>query len=111
VWIALLAAVAMVLSDLIAVPLVQAEARDKAHLAGMLDTAGWLVTITTTFLSVNALQGHSFSTKVWVVTLVSGANYIGTLTGTKLGKRWIKDDETTVASRLTRLEQQIGIHS
>ena len=105
--IALLAAGAMLLQDLIAVPLTQAEARNRAHLAGLLDTVGWLVAITTTFVSVNTLQGHDLTAKVLVVVLVSASNYFGTMTGTKLGKRWVKEDATTLAERVTALEARL----
>ncbi len=103
--VALIAAAAMFLQDLIAVPLTQAEARNRAHLAGLLDTVGWLVAITTTFVSVDTLQGHSLTNKVLVVVFVSGANYGGTVLGTKIGKRFVKDDPTTsLADRVTQLE-------
>lgn len=88
--IALYAAIAMIAQDIIAVPLVQAEARNRAVLAGILDTLGWLVMITTTYISVNTLQGHDTKEKVLVIVAVSCANFIGTYTGTKLGARYIK---------------------
>lgn len=90
--VALWAALAMLAQDMLAVPLVQAEARNRAVLAGLLDTVGWLVTLTTTFISVDTLQGHSTPTKAVVIGAVSCANFVGTYTGTRLGKRWIKDD-------------------
>jgi hypothetical protein len=102
--VAILAALAMFAQDLIAVPLVQAESRTQAHLAGLLDTVGWLVAIATTFISVNTLQGHNTTEKVLVIVLVSGANYLGTLTGTKLGKRFVKEDATSLADRVKVLE-------
>jgi hypothetical protein len=109
--IALWAALAMVCQDIIAVPLTQAEARNRAVLSGLLDGAGWLVAITTTFLSVNALQGHSLSTKIWVIVLVSIANLVGSYLGCKIGERWVKDDQTTTANRLKVLETHLGIES
>ena len=87
--IVVLAAVAMLIQDLIAVPLVQAEARNKAVLAGILDTVGWLVAITTTFISVDSLQGHDTRQKVAVIVAVSGANFLGTYMGTKIGARYV----------------------
>lgn len=109
--IAILAALAMFIQDLVAVPLVQAEARNKAHLAGLLDTVGWLVAIATTFISVNTLQGHSLSAKVWVIALVSSANYLGTLTGTRLGKRFVREDATQLADRVAALERITEQHN
>lgn len=97
----------MLLQDIIAVPLTQAEARNRAHLAGVLDTVGWLVAITTTFLSVNTLSGHDTPRKIGVIVGVSGANYIGTVLGTRIGKRWVKDD-ATVEDRLAAVERVIG---
>jgi hypothetical protein len=109
VTIALLAAAAMFLQDLIAVPLTQAEARNKAHLAGLLDTVGWLVAIATTFISVNTLQGHNMTEKVLVVAFVSASNYFGTYLGTKLGGRYVTD-ATTLAERVARLESLAPDH-
>lgn len=105
--IALLAALAMFLQDIIAVPLTQAEARNKAHLAGLLDTLGWLVAIATTFISVNTLQGDDIVAKVLVIVLVSCANYFGTLVGTKIGQRYVKEDATKMSERLTELERAV----
>ena len=105
--VAILAAVAMLAQDIIAVPLTQAEARNRAHLAGILDTAGWLVAITTTFISVDALQGHNTAEKVWVILLVSGANYVGTLLGTKVGARYVHEDATKLAQRVAALEEKV----
>jgi hypothetical protein len=107
---AILAAVAMLVQDLIAVPLVQAEARNRAHLAGLLDTVGWLVAIFTTFISVDTLQGHNTADKVAVVVLVSLANYTGTLLGTKLGRRFVKEDASNLADRVAALERSAGQH-
>lgn len=97
--IALLAAGAMFLQDLLSVPLTQAEARNRAHLAGVLDTACYLVAITSTFVAVDTLQGHSLVAKALVIILVSAANYSGTLLGTKLGKRFVKEDPTSALAR------------
>ncbi len=89
---ALLAALAMVFQDIIGVFQIQAEARNQASLAGIMDTIGWLLVITTMTISVSALQGKSLGEKVLVVVLVSVANFIGSYTGVKIGKRYIKQD-------------------
>lgn len=88
--IALWAALAMVVVDILGTLLVQAEARDRAHLSAMLDTFGWYASIATTTISVTALQGHSLSLKVAVVIAVSIANYAGSWAGVKIGQRYIK---------------------
>ena len=96
----------MFLQDVVAVPLTQAEARNRAHLAGVLDTVGWLVAIATTFISVDTLQGHDMSRKVAVIVVVSAANYVGTVTGVHLGKRFVKEDGTKLAERVEALERR-----
>lgn len=101
----ILAALAMFLQDLIAVPLTMAEARNKAHLSGLLDTLGWLVAITTTFLAVDTLAGHDTARKVGVIIAVSIANYLGSYMGVKVGKRFVKEDATTLSGRVARLEE------
>lgn len=109
--VALWAGLAMLAQDIIAVPLTQAEARNKAWLSGFLDMLGWGVAITTIKISVDALNGHSLSAKVWVVALVSAANLFGSYLGCKIGERWVKDDKTTVANRLKALEAHLGLET
>lgn len=89
--IAIYAAAAMFIQDLLMVGMVQAEARNRAVLAGFLDSAGWIATITTTTISVTALQGHKLSEKILVVSAVTCANFFGSYTGVKIGKRYIKE--------------------
>lgn len=100
----LLAALAMVLQDVLSVGLVQAEARNRAALAGTLDTLAWLAGITTLSISVTTLQGHSTSQKIIVVLAVSAANFIGSYLGVKIGKRYIteKIDETKQTKGVTK---------
>jgi uncharacterized membrane protein len=105
--VAVIAAVAMVCSDVLAVIMVQAEADDRGWLAGTMDTAGWLVAITTTTVSVTALQGHSFREKVLVVLFVSAANLLGTKLGQIIGKRWFRRNRPDIhdlAARVAKLE-------
>lgn len=104
--IVVLAAVAMFVQDLIAVPLTQAEARNRAMLAGVLDTVGWLVAITTTFISVDSLQGHNTGQKIAVIVSVSFANFFGTYTGTKLGKKYVHMDGPVVSTHTYTPEGQ-----
>lgn len=88
---AILAAISMTAQDILAVIMVQAESRNRAVLAGVMDTLGWLLTITTMTISVTALQGHSLSQKVLVITLVSLANFGGSYLGVKIGKKYVKE--------------------
>jgi len=52
------AAVAMLVQNVLAVFLVQAEARNRALLAGLLDCLMWPAGMVTTTITVTALQGH-----------------------------------------------------
>lgn len=97
---ALLAGVAMFVQDIFSVLMVQAEARNKAHLAASLDSLGWGATIATTAISVTTLQGHSMPAKVLTVLLVTAANYGGTLTGVLIGRRFVKDEDKANVSVL-----------
>lgn len=89
--IALLAAGAMIIQDLVGTFLVQAEARNKAWLAALMDSLGWLFGIMTTSIAVTSLQGHDVKEKIIVVVAVSLANVAGTFAGVLIGKRFIKD--------------------
>ena len=100
----ILAAVAMLCADVLATLLVQAEARNRAVMSGVLDTVCWGASIVVTFLSIDALQGHSFGLKVAVVLAVSAANFGGSYLGVRIGKRFVKEDATTIADRVARLE-------
>lgn len=87
--IAVLAALAMLVQDVLATVMVIAENRNKGALAGALDSLGWLATITTTSISVTSLQGHSIAEKVWVLVLVSAANFFGTWLGVIVGQKFV----------------------
>ena len=102
--IALIAAITMVVTDVLGVIMVMAEARNRGWLAGWMDTAQWLVGITTTTITVTALQGHSLNEKVLVVVLVSAANLFGTKLGQVIGHRFVSD-KTTLAERVASLER------
>lgn len=85
------AAGAMLIQDVAAVLLVQAEARNRAMLSAIFDSVMWLASITTTTVSVTTLQGHHLSAKVIVLIAVELANVAGCIVGVQAGKRWIKE--------------------
>lgn len=93
--IALYAALAMLVNDVTAVLLVQAEARNRATLAAIFDSVMWLASILTTTISVTALQGHHLGAKATVVVAVTLANVAGCYIGVAIGKRYIKEDDDT----------------
>jgi hypothetical protein len=106
---ALIAAVTMVITDVLGVIMVMAEARNRGWLAGWMDVAQWGVAIATTTITVTILQGHSLREKVLVIALVSAANLFGTKLGQVIGSKFVHDATTlTVAQRLDRIEATIG---
>jgi biotin transporter BioY len=97
--VALWAALAMVAQDILGVCLVQAEARNRAHLAGIMDTAGYLCAFLTTAFAMGSYVEHGWDEKTFVILIaVSAANYLGTVTGVKIGKRWIKTEASEPVS-------------
>ena len=91
--IAALAGAAMFASDAIATVMVMEESRGHGWTAGLLDTMGWYVAITTTTISVTALQGHNLTEKILVIAFVSTANLIGTKFGQVMGSWLTKRQE------------------
>lgn len=91
VWVAVLAALAMVINDVLGVLMVQAEARNRGFLAGVFDSLQWYAAITTTAISVTALQGHDTAEKALVIVLVTLANLAGSALGVFLGRRLIHE--------------------
>ncbi len=105
-----LAAIAMVCQDVLATCLVIAETRGHRLVAGLLDAAQWGAGITTTTVSVTALQGHRLGEKAIVVAAMTVANVGGTYAGVWTGQRLINDrGELDVEARLTALERQLGM--
>ena len=85
----LVAAVCMLIQDILGVLLVDAESRGHGWMAGGLDSASWLLAIATTTISVTALQGHSLGQKAEVLVAVSAANVIGSRLGVYFGERFV----------------------
>ena len=88
--IALLAALCMVFEDIIATVMVQAEAGNHGIISGLCDCIGWGLAIATTAITVTALQGHNLHEKILVITLVTIANFLGSILGVEVGKRVFK---------------------
>lgn len=94
---ALLAGLAMLVNDVTAVLLVQAEARNRPGLSAVFDSIMWLAGIATTTVSVTALQGHHLGTKVTVLIAVEIANVAGCYIGVAIGRRAIKEKKAACA--------------
>jgi hypothetical protein len=101
---ALVAAVAMVVSDVLGTCMVMAEARAMGWTAGLLDMLGWYVSIATTTISVTTLGGHDLTNKIYVLTFVGLANIFGTKLGQLTGSRFLK----TKAERLIAAAARSG---
>ena len=105
--VAIIAATAMAIQDILGIILLMAATRNRGSLAGIMDSLQWLVGMTTTTISVSIFQGHSLYAKIVVVAFVSLANYFGTVWGEKIGSRFVKDRTKTNEERITALEQYI----
>jgi hypothetical protein len=81
------AALAMLGQDWLSTWLVQAESEYLANRAGVLDTLNWPMGMAVTFTTVEALQGHDMALKIAVCAAVSAANYTGTSTAVRIGRR------------------------
>lgn len=109
--VAIVAALCMVLTDVLYTCLTLAEASGKGWLAGFLDAGGWYTSILTTTISVEALGGHSLTRKIWVLVLVGAANVVGTQLGEETGKWLLKRlgvaTVESLASRVAALERRL----
>lgn len=81
------AALAMFGQDLLSTWLVQAESEYLPGRSGLLDTLNWPMGMAVTFTTVEALQGHDMALKIAVCAAVSFANYTGTSTAVRIGRR------------------------
>src|ERR1039458_1186183 len=102
IWELIIASLSMIAVDVLGVLLVQSEARNHGWMAGILDTAQWIPGIVCSAITITVLQGHSLLAKSLIILFVSAANLFGTLLGTKIGTRYIKD------AHLMTTKQQIG---
>jgi hypothetical protein len=90
--IALWAALAMVVQDVLMTCMVQAEARNRWVLAGLLDCVGWIAQIATIGISVDSIIKHGLTEQTYtIIAAVTVANFVGTGFGTLLGRRFIKE--------------------
>lgn len=102
---AVVAAVAMFVADVLSVLLTQAEARNRAVLAGILDSLAWGAGIVVTLTTLDALNGTNRPLMYAVIGAVSAANFGGSLIGVRVGKRFVKEDPATeLAARVAAIE-------
>jgi hypothetical protein len=84
------ASLCMVVSDILATVMVQAEADNRKHVAALMDTIGWFVSITTTSISINAINSNDVMRQVLVLVFVGASNYVGTYLGVGIGAKLLK---------------------
>ena len=90
--IALWAALAMVCQDVLLTLMVQAEARNRWVIAGLLDCVGWIAQIATIGISVDSIITNGLNEHTLIIiAAVTIANFVGTACGTLLGKKFIKE--------------------
>lgn len=85
-----LAVVSMLLQDVVSTLLVQAEARDKPALSGILDVFMWILGMTCTTVIVKIFLTGSIWATLEAGAAVSVANFVGTYAGVRIGRRFIK---------------------
>lgn len=100
------AAAAMLVQNILGVLMTQAEARNKGWLTGILDSLGWIAAIVTTSITISALDGHSLSLKIWMITGVTLANLFGSLWGVWLGRKFIRDKDGNPVGLIMRRSSQ-----
>lgn len=105
---AVLAALCMVVVDVVSTVMVQAEAANRGWLAGIMDTLGWYPSIVCTTLCVLALDGRSMVDKIAVLVFVGLANLFGTKLGQVVGQEIMRrTGKRSVEDRVTDLEARL----
>jgi len=106
--IAIIAALCMVIQDILEIAKAQGAARNNGKIVAIADTLFWYVSITGTTLAAFTLHGGTLSSKIWVIILVSAANIVGNLLGTELGKRFIRDhSEESQDAKIQHLMERV----
>lgn len=77
-------------------------------MSGLLDVAGWPMTMITTYATVSAWQGHHDGLKVAVVLAVSVANFFGTYFAVKLGEKRIRAEVTELVCTCCRVHRPVS---
>lgn len=65
----------------------QAESEYLPNRAGVLDTVNWPMGIAVTYTTIRALAGHDLALTAAVVAAVTLANFFGTSTAVRIGRR------------------------
>ena len=91
--VALYAAVCMFFQDILEIAKAQGAARNNGKVVAIADTLYYYVLIAGTTIAAFTLHGNSTASKVFLLSFVTAANIAGNLTGTWLGKKFIKDEQ------------------
>lgn len=84
------AALAMFIQDNLESVKTKAISEDRGIVAGLIDCAAWIASISTTTLSVDMLLKGSLEMKIAIILCVSIANFTGVYSGVWLGERFLK---------------------
>jgi len=87
------AALLMFINNILAVLLVQAEARNRGWLAGLFDSLMDIASLGATAISVTILQGHNDYKKGGILLAITLANFIGSKIGVSIGEKYIKEKQ------------------
>lgn len=87
----LCAAAAMVWQDIFGTLLTQAQARNREWLAALFDNCYYLGWIVSTYVAVDAMHHASLAHRALVILVMMVANTVGIVTGTRLGKKLVRD--------------------
>ena len=91
-----LGSIAMIGQDVTLTFMVQAEARDRWVIAGLMDCVGFALQIATFGVSIEAIVKHGLTSQTLIIlAALTVANFVGTGLGTLLGSKWIHADNLT----------------
>jgi hypothetical protein len=94
------AVAAMVLQDVFATLMSQAENRGRRLRSGFWDACMWLCGLTTNHFALNSVNGHNLVLKAAVIVFVSAANIAGSAIGVWIGDRFFPDPDKQLLAEL-----------
>jgi len=107
-WLVVLAGACMAVQDTLNALKVQALSRNHGLAASIIDAFLWGATITGTTIAVFAFHGNNWAEKITLIVSVVVGTFIGNISGSRLGKKFIKDAENiSQDDRITALENKI----
>ena len=81
----------LVVANICSALMVQAESRNRAHLAGAFEGGWGLLYIVAAKYTLVGINPHDPTGTVFVLINVFAGNYVGAYLGTKAGEKWVHD--------------------